>query len=48
MSSGMWLQLAWQGEHPELALIISQSQLPSEIDSIDTIVKADHIHQPTH
>ena len=36
----MRLQLAWQGELPELALIISQSQLPSEIDSIDTIVKA--------
>ena len=36
----MRLQLAWQGELPELALIISQSQPPSEIDSIDTIVKA--------
>ena len=40
LRSSMWLQLAWQGELPELELITSQRQLPLEIYSIDTMVKA--------
>ena len=36
----MYLQLACQDDLPELALIISHSQLPLEIYSIDTMVGA--------